>query len=80
MLCAYDPIDAAWRDRYTQSPLAFLRLNNTGHEGNLSTLHANNSEDAINALITNVMLRRNVSDRAASRNHIRTAIDYIRAC
>lgn len=59
-----------------RNTLAFLRLNNTGHEGNLSTLHANNSEDAINALITNAMFG-GMSDRAALRTYIRTAIDYI---
>lgn len=59
-----------------RNTLAFLRINNTGHEGNLSTLHANNSEDAINALITNAMFG-GMSDRVALKAYIRTAIDYI---
>lgn len=59
-----------------RNTLAFLRLNNTGHEGNLSTLHANNSQDAINALITNAMFG-GMSDREALKAYIRTAIDYI---
>lgn len=59
-----------------RNTLAFLRINNTGHEGNLSTLHANNSQDAINALITNSMFG-GMSDRVALKAYIRTAIDYI---
>lgn len=56
-----------------RNTLAFLRINNTGHEGNLSTLHANNSEDAINALITNAMFG-GMQDRVALKAYIRTAI------
>lgn len=59
-----------------RNTLAFLRINNTGHEGNLSTLHANNNQDAINALITNSMFG-GMSDRVALKAYIRTAIDYI---
>ncbi|BDB65791.1 Flp pilus assembly complex ATPase component TadA (plasmid) [Helicobacter cinaedi] len=59
-----------------RNTLAFLRINNTGHEGNLSTLHANNSEDAINALITNAMFG-GMQDRVALKAYIRTAIDFI---
>ncbi|WP_347232429.1 ATPase, T2SS/T4P/T4SS family [Helicobacter sp. MIT 05-5293] len=59
-----------------RNTLAFLRINNTGHEGNLSTLHANNSEDAINAIITNAMFG-GMQDRVALKAYIRTAIDYI---
>ncbi len=59
-----------------RNTLAFLRLSNTGHEGNLSTLHANTSYDAINALITNAMFG-GIHDRDALKSYIRTAIDYI---
>lgn len=58
---------------------AFLRINNSGHTGNLSTLHANNSIDAINAIITNCILAGNSgnSDKEALLSYIRSAIDYI---
>lgn len=59
-----------------RNTLTFLRVNNTGHSGNLSTLHANNSEDAINAIITNAMFG-GMNDREALRDYIRSAIDYI---
>lgn len=59
-----------------RNTLAFLRISNTGHEGNLSTLHANNSQDAIHALITNSMFG-GMSDRVALKAYIRTAIDFI---
>lgn len=59
-----------------RNTLAFLRISNTGHEGNISTLHANNSQDAINALITNSMFG-GMSDRIALKSYIRTAIDFI---
>lgn len=39
-----------------RNTFSFLRVNNTGHAGNLSTLHANNPKDAIKAIITNVIL------------------------
>ena len=59
-----------------RNTLTFLRVNNTGHSGNLSTLHANNSKDAINAIITNAMFG-GMNDREALRDYIRSAIDYI---
>ncbi|RDU65767.1 conjugal transfer protein [Helicobacter didelphidarum] len=59
-----------------RNTLTFLRVNNTGHSGNLSTLHANNSEDAINAIITNSMFG-GMNDREALKDYIRSAIDYI---
>lgn len=35
---------------------SFLRACNTGHEGSLSTLHANTPEDAIKAILTNIAI------------------------
>lgn len=60
----------------TRNCLLFLRLSNTGHDGMLSTLHANNTADAIKAIMTNAMFS-GFNDKEALRSYIRTAIDYI---
>lgn len=60
----------------TRNCLLFLRLSNTGHEGMLSTLHANNTQDAIKAIMTNAMFS-GFNDKEALKSYIRTAIDYI---
>lgn len=62
-----------------RNTFAFLRVNNTGHAGNLSTLHANNPTDAIKAIITNVVIGGSLQnpDRTMLEELIATAIDYI---
>lgn len=60
-----------------RNTLAFLRVNNSGHEGNLSTLHANSTEDSINAIITNSMFSGMNTSREAMLDYIRSAIDFI---
>lgn len=62
-----------------RNTFTFLRVNNTGHAGNLSTLHANNPEDAIKAIITNIILGGGLQnpDNNMLKELIITAIDYI---
>ena len=62
-----------------RNTFSFLRVNNTGHEGNLSTLHANNPKDAIKAIITNITLGGDLQnpDNHMLKELITTAIDYI---
>ena len=62
-----------------RNTFSFLRVNNTGHAGNLSTLHANNPKDAIKAIITNVILGGGLQnpDKSMLEELIITAIDYI---
>lgn len=62
-----------------RNTFSFLRVNNTGHAGNLSTLHANNPRDAIKAIITNVILGGGLQnpDKTMLEELIVTAIDYI---
>lgn len=62
-----------------RNTFSFLRVNNTGHEGNLSTLHANNPNDAIKAIITNITLGGDLQnpDNNMLKELITTAIDYI---
>lgn len=62
-----------------RNTFTFLRVNNTGHEGNLSTLHANNPQDAIKAIITNVIIGGSLQnpDKNMLMELITTALDYI---
>ena len=62
-----------------RNTFTFLRVNNTGHAGNLSTLHANNPQDAIKAIITNIILGGGLQnpDINMLKELITTAIDYI---
>lgn len=62
-----------------RNTFTFLRVNNTGHAGNLSTLHANNPQDAIKAIITNVIIGGSLQnpDKNMLMELITTAIDYI---
>lgn len=62
-----------------RNTFSFLRINNTGHAGNLSTLHANNPRDAIKAIITNIILGGGLQnpDNNMLMQLIVTAIDYI---
>lgn len=62
-----------------RNTFSFLRVNNTGHAGNLSTLHANNPKDAVKAIITNIRLGGGISNTSDEMlmSLIITAIDYI---
>lgn len=57
---------------------AFLRINNTGHKGNGTTIHSNSVEDCINAIKSNLMLSGfNVANDRALNSFIVSALDYI---
>lgn len=62
-----------------RNTFTFLRVNNTGHAGSLSTLHANSPSDAIKAIFTNIIIGGSLQnpDRAMLMELISTAIDYI---
>ena len=63
----------------TRNTLPFLRASNTGHEGNLSTLHANNPKDALKAIRMNIVLSgglQNPDDRVLN-SYIASGVDYI---
>ena len=62
-----------------RNTLPFLRSSNTGHDGNISTLHANSSKDAIKAIGINIALGgegKNFDTRALN-SYISSSIDYI---
>lgn len=62
----------------TRNTLTFLRLANTGHDGMVSTLHANTAESAIEALITNSKISSNTNIESDTlKDFIKTGIDYI---
>ena len=62
-----------------RNTFSFLRVNNTGHAGNLSTLHANDPKAAIKAIKQNVALAGDMQnpDNNMLIESIITAIDYI---
>lgn len=62
-----------------RNTFTFLRVNNTGHAGSLSTLHANSPSDAIKAIFTNIIIGGSLQnpDRTMLMELITTAIDYI---
>lgn len=62
-----------------RNTFTFLRVNNTGHAGSLSTLHANSPSDAIKAIFTNIIIGGSLQnpDRVILMELITTAIDYI---
>lgn len=61
----------------TRNTMLFLRLNNTGHSGSISTLHANSVEDAIYAITMNTKFSgTNATDETIIQYFI-AAIDYV---
>ena len=54
-----------------------LQAMNTGHEGSITTLHANSSEDAINRLETMMLMNDMELPVYAIRNYIEKAIDIV---
>ena len=63
----------------TRNTLPFLRASNTGHEGNLSTLHANTPKDAIKAIGINATLGGGLQnpDTKMLNSYIASGVDYI---
>jgi pilus assembly protein CpaF len=57
--------------------LAMLAAMNTGHEGSLSTLHANSAPDALSRLETMVLGSSARLPLGAVRQHVRAAIDVV---
>lgn len=60
----------------TRNTLSFLRLSNTGHAGMISTIHANSSKDALNAIITNSMFQYTIAESAITKL-MKSALDFI---
>lgn len=54
-----------------------LQAMNTGHEGSITTLHANSPKDAINRLETMVLMNNMEIPVSAIRNYIEKAIDLV---
>ena len=54
-----------------------MQAMNTGHEGSLTTLHANNSVDTINRLETMILMNEMEIPVSAVRGYIANAIDLI---
>lgn len=54
-----------------------MQAMNTGHEGSITTLHANNSIDAINRLETMILMNEMEIPVSAVRGYIENAIDII---
>ncbi len=57
--------------------LDMLQAMNTGHEGSLSTVHANSSRDALNRLETMVLMAGYELPLRAIRQHVSAALDLI---
>ncbi|MGD9554161.1 MAG: ATPase, T2SS/T4P/T4SS family [Arcobacteraceae bacterium] len=57
--------------------LPFLRLGNTGHDGMLSSIHANDASSAISALITNMQINGVTANHESMLLFISKAIDYV---
>jgi len=57
--------------------LDMLQAMNTGHDGSMSTVHANNSRDAINRLETLVLLAGTELPSRAIRGQIASAINIV---
>ena len=54
-----------------------MQAMNTGHEGSITTLHANNSVDALNRLETMILMNEMEIPVSAVRGYIENAIDII---
>jgi len=60
----------------TRNTLPFLRLNNTGHSGSISTIHANSPLLAIKAITINATFHYQVNDQVL-HDYIHGGLDYI---
>ncbi len=61
----------------TRNTSLFLRLSNTGHSGMVSTLHANGTKDAFEAISMNMAISRNEINPTALLNYFCAGIDYL---
>lgn len=62
----------------TRNTMLFLRINNTGHSGSISTLHANSVEDAIHAITLNAKFSgANGMTNANIIDYFVASIDYV---
>lgn len=63
----------------TRNTMLFLRLGNTGHEGMISTLHANSIADALKAISLNIKMYRGAKDIDAKNveAYFKSAVHYI---
>lgn len=57
--------------------LAMLQAMNTGHEGSMSTCHANSAPDALRRIETMVVADRGAMPLAAVREQVRSALDLV---
>lgn len=60
----------------TKNTLTFLRLANTGHDGMVSTLHANTAYDSIQAILNNSAYNTNIAEKTILK-FIKAGIHYI---
>lgn len=60
----------------TENTYPFLRLSNTGHTGMISTIHANNPQGAISAIISNINFER-ATPTQSILSLIEQSLDYI---
>jgi type IV secretion system protein VirB11 len=61
----------------TRNTAAFLRLANTGHDGMISTLHANSTLDSVQAIVSNLTYSGSNLSLRGMYNFILSAIDYV---
>lgn len=60
----------------TENTYPFLRLSNTGHAGMISTIHANNPQGAISAIISNINFEKSTPTQSIL-SLIEQSLDYI---
>ncbi|MDE6885703.1 MAG: Flp pilus assembly complex ATPase component TadA [Helicobacteraceae bacterium] len=61
----------------TRNTMLFLRLSNTGHDGMVSTIHANSVEDAIHAITLNAKFNGSDIEVSTLIEYFASAIDYV---
>lgn len=61
----------------TRNTMLFLRLSNTGHDGMISTIHANSVEEAIHAITLNAKFNGSDIEVKTLVEYFASAIDYV---
>lgn len=61
----------------TRNTMLFLRLSNTGHEGMVSSIHANSVEDAIHAITLNAKFEGSDIEVKTLIEYFATSMDYV---
>ena len=61
----------------TRNTLLFLRLSNTGHEGMVSSIHANGVEEAIHAITLNAKFEGSSIEVKTLVEYFASAMDYV---